>query len=124
MARSIPDSTLQAVFADTLKEPDTTLVELGNRHGVSASLASKMRRRAEEIALDNPGWSQRALVSQLIQDGWVSVRRTEYVLPPSRSCRCEHLDALHLRAATLKALAFLAALTGAATVGAVVRMVV
>lgn len=113
MARPIPDAKIQAVFADTLSSPDTTLVALGSHHGVSASLASKMRRRAEDIARNNPGWSQRALTKQLIQDGWVSVRRNEYALPSSSPSR----------ASTWRALAVIAALTGAVVIGSVVRLV-
>lgn len=79
-----PDDTLEAAFKASLTR-DSCLAPIACEFGVSESLISRMRVRAENLkAQASQEWSERSLDRQLIKDGWLRVRRSQYQLPKPR----------------------------------------
>lgn len=78
------DDTLEAAFKASLTR-DSGLAPIAREFGVSESLISRMRVRAENLrAQASEKWSERSLDRQLIKDGWLRVRRSQYQLPEPR----------------------------------------
>lgn len=79
--RSHSDETLEAVFSAALTRQDA-LGPIAREFGVSESLVSRMRVRAERLRAETgPSWSERSIRKQLLKDGWIMVRRDRYQLP-------------------------------------------
>jgi hypothetical protein len=82
-----PDDRLEAAFAASLTRQDA-LGLIAEDCGVSASLVSRMRLRAQDLWAEAcPAWSERAVRRQLLEDGWIKARRRDYRLPARPSGR-------------------------------------